>query len=138
MTRLQVTTVAAFGLSVVFIVWGKNTQADNFFNNPAKSITRDSLAPVYSDELHRKMTALKLRLAERSAIQPTGREPKEEKRARWEEDKAHLHERVHELEHLLAQKKEELENVKAQIVPLEVSAADSGWLANLAEKAVQQ
>ena len=49
-----------------------------------------------------------------------------------------MHERVHELEHLLAQKKEELEIVKEQIVPLEVSAVDSGWLANLAEKAVQQ
>ena len=138
MTRLQVTIVVSFGLSVVFIVWGKNTQADNFFDNPAKSVTRDSIAPVYSDELDRKMTALKLRLAQRSAVEPTGRESKEEKRARWEDDKAHLHERVHQLEHLLAQKKKELEIVKEQIVPLEMGPADSSWLASLAEKAVQQ
>lgn len=55
MTRLQVTTVAAFGLSVVFIVWGKNTQADNFFISRVQPTVRTTLAPNYLDEMTRKL-----------------------------------------------------------------------------------
>ena len=136
MTQLQTTTVIAFGLAIVFIVWGKNTQVSNFFDNPASSITRERMSPAYTVELERNIRALELRLAELSSAQPENREAKTAERERWEQDKHHLHEQLRWFELELKKKKEELELALSQIPPEEFSEADSGWLANISEKAV--
>ena len=58
MTQLQTTTVIAFGLAVAFIVWGKNTQADNFFKREVRPIVRKSMAPDAFNELERKVAKI--------------------------------------------------------------------------------
>ena len=60
--------VIAVGIGMAVLINVKNEQTNNFFRKPAQSITRKTLAPVFNDEMERRVIKAELQ-------RPTGTEP---------------------------------------------------------------
>tara|TARA_R100001594_G_scaffold46062_1_gene79048 strand:- start:3170 stop:3535 length:366 start_codon:yes stop_codon:yes gene_type:complete len=60
--------VPLFGLAMAGLINVKNEQTNNFFRNPAKSVERKSIAPIFNDEMERRVIKAELG-------RPTGTEP---------------------------------------------------------------